>query len=275
MKKKIAFEAVYVDVDGVETVRKLAVRVPSARVRTDAKLHSMAAYNEALDLGIKPKEAMEPLIRRMELWDDEKEQFFQALRAILIKNQDVILKGGVKKSEGREAAIISRGVRGQIDELLSARKLIEQRSADAVAERAMFDYLVAYCTSYDDDSVTPRPYFTVDDSNPSLDAFKEREYEADGQAAIEAFAVIYHGESPDFPEDAFLKKYGFADEKGRLIDKQGRFVDGMGRLVDEEGYVLPGDVAHSEFVEFLDDDEETPAEPAAEPEDEGEAEEEG
>jgi hypothetical protein len=39
----------------------------------------------------------------------------------------------------------------------------------------------------------------------------------------------------NLPENKFLHKYKFVDDKLRLIDKRGRLVDQDGRLVDEEG----------------------------------------
>ena len=39
----------------------------------------------------------------------------------------------------------------------------------------------------------------------------------------------------NLPENKFLKKYKFVDDKLRLIDKKGRLIDAEGRLVDEDG----------------------------------------
>ena len=37
------------------------------------------------------------------------------------------------------------------------------------------------------------------------------------------------------PENKFLKKYKFVDDKLRFIDKKGRLIDSEGRLIDESG----------------------------------------
>jgi len=39
----------------------------------------------------------------------------------------------------------------------------------------------------------------------------------------------------NLPENKFLKKYRFIDDKLRLVDKKGRLIDSDGRLVDENG----------------------------------------
>lgn len=262
-KKKIAFAATVVDEDGVAVVHKLAVRPPSADVRTQATMHRLAVYGEAVGRRIMVKQELETHLRRMNLWDDEKERAFRLLRDLLVEKQGVLARGGVKKSEAREAAIQARGARRMIEDLTSPRLVIERNTADALADQAQFEYLVAHCTTHDDGPREGLPYFTIDGVHPSLEAYRERAVEDDGGAAAGAFADLYYGEVAEAPEDAFLKKYGFADAQGRLVDAQGRLVDADGALVDEEGYLLGAD-AEPEFVEFLDDDEpeaeaETPA----------------
>ena len=39
----------------------------------------------------------------------------------------------------------------------------------------------------------------------------------------------------NLPENKFLKKYKFIDDKLRLVDKKGRLIDADGKLIDEEG----------------------------------------
>ena len=46
------------------------------------------------------------------------------------------------------------------------------------------------------------------------------------------------------PENQFLKKFGFVDDKLRLVDKQGKLVDEEGKHIDDWG----------NFVEWIDDD---------------------
>jgi hypothetical protein len=73
----------------------------------------------------------------------------------------------------------------------------------------------------------------------------------------------------NLPENKFLKKYKFVDDKLRLIDKQGRLIDEEGRLIDESGRFIndKGEFVDKfgnrvdfdgnyvvEFKPFLDDD---------------------
>jgi hypothetical protein len=55
----------------------------------------------------------------------------------------------------------------------------------------------------------------------------------------QTLASMVYGLDNDFektlPENKFLHKYKFVDEKLRLVDKQGRLIDAEGRLIDDKG----------------------------------------
>jgi hypothetical protein len=57
--------------------------------------------------------------------------------------------------------------------------------------------------------------------------------------AAQNLANMLYGLDNDYesnlPENKFLKKYKFVDEKLRLVDKKGRLIDNEGRLIDESG----------------------------------------
>jgi hypothetical protein len=73
----------------------------------------------------------------------------------------------------------------------------------------------------------------------------------------------------NLPENKFLKKYKFVDDKlryinknnqltdrdGRLVDEQGRFIDKAGNFVDKYGNRVDSEGEYiAEFKPFLDDD---------------------
>jgi hypothetical protein len=65
---------------------------------------------------------------------------------------------------------------------------------------------------------------------------------ANEEAAVlgaQNLAAMLYGLDNDYennlPENKFLKKYKFIDDKLRFIDKKGRLTDNEGRLVDENG----------------------------------------
>jgi hypothetical protein len=57
--------------------------------------------------------------------------------------------------------------------------------------------------------------------------------------AAQNLANMLYGLDNDYesnlPENKFLKKYRFVDDKLRLVDKKGRLIDAEGRLVNEDG----------------------------------------
>ena len=83
------------------------------------------------------------------------------------------------------------------------------------------------------------------------------------QKGAEPWAVKAAGELANFlynldpnyeinlPENNFLKKFNFTDEKGRLVNKEGHLIavdeDGKERLIDEEGYYVAYDAEGKQY----------------------------
>jgi hypothetical protein len=76
---------------------------------------------------------------------------------------------------------------------------------------------------------------------------------------IKILAGIVSQYDPDFekklPENEFLKKYNYCDDKYRLIDADGNLIDGNGDRVDEDGNKLEKVEKPVAVGEFLDEDE--------------------
>jgi hypothetical protein len=77
------------------------------------------------------------------------------------------------------------------------------------------------------------PYFR------NMEDYLNRATEEVSLLGAQNLANMIYGLDNDYetnlPENKFLKKYRFVDDKLRLIDKKGRLVDGDGRLVDASG----------------------------------------
>ena len=120
--------------------------------------------------------------------------------------------------------------RDEIRELISVRTSLDNHSAEGQADNARFNYLVSACVVYKDNN---EKYFK------NLEDYINR---ADDPAALlgaQKLANMIYGLDNNFeknlPENKFLQKFKFVDDKLRLIDKSGRLVDAEGRLVDSEG----------------------------------------
>lgn len=167
-----------------------------------------------------------------------------------IKELEALLaKGGKKKSEGRAASIELRRLRYAIYALLMRQTEFDKNTVEHYADNARMNYLVTKCICFEGGA----PVFkSVED------------YESDSvlqkalDEPIQILAGMISQYDPDFeknmPENKFLKKYGFCDEKYRLIDAEGNLIDGDGNRVDVDGNTLaPVEVVET-VGEFLDEE---------------------
>jgi hypothetical protein len=123
-----------------------------------------------------------------------------------------------------------KGIRDEIRDLISVRTSLDNHSAEGQADNARFNYLVSVCVVYND---TKQPYFR------DMEDYLNRAGESIALLGAQNLANMLYGLDNDYenglPENKFLKKYHFVDDKLRLIDKKGRLIDVDGRLIDESG----------------------------------------
>jgi hypothetical protein len=257
---------------------ELAILTPSAQVKQKAQVIRARTWADAVKHDVIMREVLDTYLRKQGLWDDAREAEYRRIRDALLDNKLKLDAGGIRKSEGRKIALEMRKLRNEYGNLLSQRNRVDSNTADAIADQAQFNFMVAACTVYND---TQKPYFTLTGFDPSLDAYIERIDEEAARDVASKLAEVMYGSEEDLdnklPENEFLRKYGFADDKNRLINKDGHLVDEDGRLINEDGRYVnkageftdkdgkPVDKDGNyivEFKPFLDDeDEEAPAEP--------------
>lgn len=217
-----------VTVDGVE--KEFLVRSPSLNDQREAQ----KVYNQAFTDAIKSKSVvrakLDDLLEDQGLWNDEKQAKFTGLQKELLDGEKRLAKGGFSLNEAKDLAIKMKAVRDEIRELISVRTSLDNHSAEGQADNARFNYLVSSCVVYND---SKQAYFN------NMEDYLNR---ASDQVAIlgaQNLANMLYGLDNDYesnlPENKFLKKYHFIDEKLRLIDKKGRLIDADGRLVDDKG----------------------------------------
>lgn len=218
---------------------KLVVKRPDQRQQQAAQL----VYNRAFRDAVKPGDgkpgaivrgALDGILRDQKLWDDAREEEYKALQKALQAGHRKLVKGGIRLTEGREVAIQMRRDRNALQELLNSRNSLDAATAEAQAENARFNYLVAQCTL---DAETGSPYFkSEEDYNSRTDD------PVAASAANNLANMIYDLDENWFmtlPENKWLKQWNFIDEKGRFIDRStGHLVDSKNRRIDEEGYLL-------------------------------------
>lgn len=222
-----------------EGVVKLVVKRPDQRQQQSAQL----VYNRAFRDAVKPGDgkpgaivrgALDGILRDQKLWDDAREEEYKGLQKALQAGHRKLVKGGIRLSEGREVAIQMRRDRNALQELLNSRNSLDAATAEAQAENARFNFLVAQCTL---DAETGSPYFKNEED------YNSRTDDPVAAAAANNLAnMIYDLDDNWFmtlPENKWLKQWDFIDEKGRFVDRAtGQLVDSKGRRIDEEGYLL-------------------------------------
>ncbi len=256
---KKAFEA---EVDGKPT--KFLVKRPDHKVAAKAQAVHNKSFRDAVEAGALVRARVDKVMRDQNLWDDAKQKLYAETVTRLLANEKKLAKGGIKYSEARDAAVSMIRDRRQLRGLNEDRNLLDQHTAEAQAENARFNYLVSAVTVY---AESGKPYFK------DFEDYQGREDDPVVGPAANALGKLIYGLEDDFeqrlPEWKFLIKYGFAndrlrlirktdgrpvDTEGRLVDEKGRLVNEAGELVDAEGNLLTEDGDYKvEFTDFIDD----------------------
>ena len=210
--------------------REILVRSPSLNDQREAQ----KIYNQAFTDAIKSKSVvrakLDDLLEDQGLWNQEKQKRFTELQKELLEGEKKLAKGGFSINEAKDLAIRMKAVRDEIRDLISVRTSLDNHSAEGQADNARFNYLVSVCVVYND---TKEPVFN------NLEDYMNRSTEEVAILGAQNLANMLYGLDNDYeanlPENKFLKKYKFVDDKLRLVDKKGRLIDAEGRLINEDG----------------------------------------
>lgn len=213
-----------------EQEKEILVRSPSLNDQREGQ----KIYNQAFTDAIKSKSVvrakLDDLLKDQGLWNDEKEAKFTQLQKELSEGEKRLAKGGFSLNEAKDLAVKMKAVRDEIRDLISVRTSLDNHSAEGQADNARFNYLVSACVVYND---SKEPCFK------DMEDYLNRSTEEVALLGAQHLANMLYGLDNDYelnlPENKFLKKYKFVDDKLRLIDKKGRLIDEDGRLVNEEG----------------------------------------
>jgi len=216
------------EVDGVE--KEYAVRSPTLENQREAQ----KIYNQAFTDAIKSKSVfrakLDDLLEDQGLWNDEKQAKFTELQKDLLEGEKRLAKGGFSLNEAKDLAIKMKSIRDEIRELISVRTSLDNHSAEGQADNARFNYLVSVCLVYND---TKQPVYK------NMEEYLNSSTDKAAINGAQNLANMLYGLDNDYesnlPENKFLKKFKFVDDKLRFVDKKGRLIDREGRLIDESG----------------------------------------
>lgn len=221
-------KTVTITIDGKPV--ELLVRSPSINDQREAQKIYNQAFTDAVKSKAVVRAKLDDLLQDQGLWDGEKQAKFNTLQQQILDGERRLAKGGFSLKEAKQLAIDMKRYREEIRDLISVKTSLDNHSAEGQADNARFNYLVSSCLVYND---SKQPYFK------SMEDYLNRVGEDAAIKGAQTLASMLYGLDNDYesnlPENKFLKKFKFVDDKLRLIDKQGRLIDLEGRLVDENG----------------------------------------
>ena len=250
-----------VNKDGQDIV--LYVKNPSLQENEEAESIRLKTWTRAVKEGAILAEKLNDVLLEQGIWSIEKETRQKEVQEDLIEAIRKIKRGGIKLKEARQLAIRVRQLRNELNMISMDRINYIDNCAEGQAQNRQFAYLVSVCTVYNDNH--KKKYFG------SFEDYLNRAKDVDAFLAANKCSESFYGttDTSTWPENEFLKKYKFCDEKLRLINENKHLIDIDGKLindvgdyvaiiddkeviVDENGNILPEISAES--APFLDDE---------------------
>jgi hypothetical protein len=212
------------------------VSSPSGNTVQKADRHRAKIFTECIEDGIKTKDELITFLDKRGIWTDahvEKQE--KIVNDINSLEREIYIGNGNKKlplSDGVKKAIKMRSLRNELRDLMLKRIEMEQNTAEALADNARFDFLVANCTFYENGQ---RVYNDIDD-------FSEKAADEIAYAAASLLAEMIHGYDAEaennLPENRFLQHFDLLNEDGSLVDEEKNLVDANGRRINMFGHYL-------------------------------------
>jgi hypothetical protein len=194
------------------------------------------AFVEALGAKAPLRGQINTLLRKRGEWDDERETQYNDLAKDLLAMERKLKQGGISLVKAKKIALDMKETRIKLQNMLGDRSSLDNMTAEGQADNAHFNMLLVQSFVYIDKDGNEVKYFK------DLDDYMMRSTSVIANTAAQKLASMLYsvGENAEkqLPENKFLLKYKFVDDKLRLINKEGKLVDSEGRLVNEEGFYI-------------------------------------
>ena len=105
-------------------------------------------FNDALQGGDLLRDQLDNELRKRELWNDEREKQYQALRKKVVDGEYSLTKGGIKLSEAKDIALEMARSRAEMISMLSGRSELDSITCEGKADAARFNFLFSRCLVY-------------------------------------------------------------------------------------------------------------------------------
>jgi hypothetical protein len=208
-----------------------SIKSPSLNDQREAQKVYNQAFSDAVKSGCIVRARLDDLLKEQGLWDDSKQAKMNNIQQQISDNEKSLAKGGISLKSAKEIAVKIRDLRDDLRDLISVRTNLDNHTAEGQADNARFNYLISACLVYSDNK--DKKYFK------DYADYLTKASEPVAIRAAQVLANMLYGLDNDYekklPENKFLIKYKFVDDKLRLVNKEGRLFDSEGRLVDETG----------------------------------------
>lgn len=228
VKNKIVWKET---IDGKEV--ELAVVRPTPKQLTEAQKVYNRAFRDALESGAMLRQKLDDVMRKQGLWDDDKQDEYDEILRKFKDCEFKLARGKMHKDEGKKLALEMRKLRREMTGMLANRNNLDSHTAESQADNVRFNYLVSCSVVY---NTSGKVVFS------SLEDYLSQSNQDWVFNAANNLSTLLYDLDDDFesklPENAFLIKFKYVDEKLRLVDKDGNYIDEEGKRVDKDGNYL-------------------------------------
>ena len=207
------------------------IKSPSIADQREAQKVYNQAFSDAVKSGCIVRARLDDLLKEQGLWDDTKQLKFNTLQQQINDNEKSLAKGGITLQSAKNIALKMRELREELRDLISVRTNLDNHTAEGQADNAKFNFLISACLVYSNNK--DKKYFK------NYEEYLSRASESISVKAAQVLANMLYGLDNDYekklPENKFLLKYKFVDEKLKLVNKEGKYIDEDGRLIDQFG----------------------------------------
>jgi hypothetical protein len=210
--------------------QEFSIKSPSLADQREAQKVYNQAFSDAVKSGCIVRARLDDLLKEQGLWDDNKQIKFNTIQQEILDCEKSLAKGGISLKSAKDIAVKMKKLREDLRDLISVRTNLDNHTAEGQADNARFNYLISAGLVY---SSTKDKYFK------NYEDYLARASEPIAVKAAQILANMLYGLDSDYekklPENKFLIKYKFVDDRLRLVNKDGHLVDSEGRLIDEFG----------------------------------------
>ncbi len=210
----------------------LYVSKPSPASLEEAQLKWNSMFTKAAKSGAILNAKLMDLLRKQELWDDDKQKELDDINADIDKHTKLLMGKG-NKLEARKWAIEIKRARLRKQILEAPFNSLQDKTCESQADNYKFGYLVSACTRY---GSTPDDELKAGSRDRAGELyFKDHDdflAKKDGEVATDAslnLMYLLFGVEKDWqktlPENQFLSKYGYVNSDYILVNMDGKPCD--------------------------------------------------